>query len=101
VSSSGGASAPFGGISFGGSTLDKQCDMRETARAFALLGSRYAAAKILCNTDAAKKAHLSIEECLTSVPDGEQQHIYANEQIGVNNSINNGNMIVPATIPVN
>jgi hypothetical protein len=63
VSGSAGASSPFGGVSLGGSKLDKECDRRETARAFALLGNKLAAAKILCNTKAAKEAQLTWDEC--------------------------------------
>jgi hypothetical protein len=59
-----GVSSPFGGLSLGGSKLDKDCDARETARFFALINNRTAAAKILCNTKAAKKAKLSLEQCL-------------------------------------
>jgi hypothetical protein len=54
-----------GGISFGGSRTDKGCDSRATAQQFALLlGNRLAAAKILCTTKAAKRAHLTMEDCL-------------------------------------
>lgn len=63
VSGSLGASSPFGGISAGGSKLDTECDSRETARAFALLGNKLAAARILCDTKAAKKAQLTYQEC--------------------------------------
>lgn len=63
VSGSIGASSPFGGLSAGGSKLDAECDRRETARAFALLGNKMAAARILCNTKAAKEAQLTYQEC--------------------------------------
>lgn len=63
VSGSVGASSPFGGLSAGGSKLDAECDRRETARAFALLGNKLAAARILCNTKAAKEAQLTFQEC--------------------------------------
>jgi hypothetical protein len=43
--------------------MDNECDLRETARAFSLIGNRVAAAKILCQTKAAKKAHLSETDC--------------------------------------
>jgi hypothetical protein len=43
--------------------MDNECDLRETARAFSLIGNRGAAAKILCQTKAAKKAHLSEADC--------------------------------------
>src|SRR5437870_858771 len=54
-----------GGISLGGSKLDTECDLRESARAFSLIGNRGAAAKILCQTKAAKKAHLTEADCQT------------------------------------
>lgn len=63
VGGSAGASSPFGAVSIGGSKLDEQCDLRETARAFALIGNRMAAARILCNTKAAKLAQLTYQEC--------------------------------------
>lgn len=63
VSGSAGVSAPIGGLSLGGSKLDGECDLRESARAFALIGNRNAAAKILCETKAAKKAHLTAADC--------------------------------------
>lgn len=63
VSGSIGASSPVGGLSLGGSKLDTECDARETARAFALLGNKLAAARILCDTKAAKKAQLTYQEC--------------------------------------
>ena len=54
-----------GGISFGGSRVDKGCDSRATAQQFALLlGNRTAAAKILCSTKAARRAHLTMDDCL-------------------------------------
>jgi hypothetical protein len=64
----GGAQSVPGGISFGGSRTDKGCDSRATAQQFALLlNNRVAAAKILCTTKAAKRAHLTMEDCLSSV----------------------------------
>jgi hypothetical protein len=63
-----GAQSIPGGISFGGSRTDKGCDSRATAQQFALLlNNRVAVAKILCTTKAAKRAHLTMEDCLASV----------------------------------
>jgi hypothetical protein len=59
VSSSIGASAPLGGLSFGSSKLDEQCDKRETARSFAAIGQTDAALQILCSTKAAKAAKIA------------------------------------------
>jgi hypothetical protein len=56
VSGSAGASGAIGGISLGGSKMDAECDRRETARSFALLGQYEAALKILCMTKAAQEA---------------------------------------------
>lgn len=68
----GGAQTISGGISFGSSHTDKGCDSRATAQQFALLlNNRVAAAKILCTTKAAKRAHLTLEDCLASVPNPE------------------------------
>jgi len=63
VGGSAGVSAPIGGVSLGGSKLDTECDLRETARAFSLIGNRGAAAKILCQTKAARKAQLTDADC--------------------------------------
>ena len=54
----------FAGASIGGGKVDRGCDDRETARSFALMGNRLAAEKILCGTPAAKRAHLTMEECM-------------------------------------
>jgi hypothetical protein len=59
----GGGSSPFFGISFGAGKIDKGCDARETARSFYAMHNYTAAAKILCSTDAAKRAHLTMEDC--------------------------------------
>lgn len=64
-----GAQTIPGGVSFGGSRTDKGCDSRATAQQFALLlGNRLAAAKILCTTKAAKRARLTMDDCLAYVP---------------------------------
>lgn len=61
---------PIGG-SFGGSKVDTGCDDRETARAYALLGSRLAACKTLVygskNQKLAKKhpeQAITVDECM-------------------------------------
>lgn len=60
-----GAQSVPGGISFGGSRVDKGCDDRQTAIQFALLlNNRLAAAKILCTTKAAKRAKLTLDDCM-------------------------------------
>jgi hypothetical protein len=64
---SGAAQTPLLGASFGAGKIDKGCDSRETARSFASLGNRLAAATILCKTDAAKRAGLTLADCLTFV----------------------------------
>lgn len=56
VSGSAGGSWLGGGISFGGSKMDHECDKRETARSFALLGQYEAALRILCSTRAARES---------------------------------------------
>ena len=59
----GAQTAPFG-ISFGGDKVDKNCQALETARYFAEYGSRLAACKVLISTDAAKKAGVTLEDCV-------------------------------------
>jgi len=56
------------GLSFGGGKVDKGCDDRETARLFAVAGNRLAFAKIMCQTPAAKRAKLTLSDCLQAVP---------------------------------
>lgn len=63
----GGIQTGIFGASGGGGKIDRGCDDRETARSFALMGNRVAAAKILCQTPAAKRAKLTLEECSTFV----------------------------------
>jgi hypothetical protein len=60
---SGGVSLPGGAGSFGASKTDKGCDSRQTAVVFHGLGNDLAAAKILCSTDAAKRAQLTLADC--------------------------------------
>ena len=64
---SGGAAFPMGAGSLGVSKVDKGCDSRQTAVIFHGLGNDQAAAKILCSTDAAKRAKLTLNECLAII----------------------------------
>jgi hypothetical protein len=52
------------GLSGGFGKIDKGCDDRETARSFALLGSRLAACKVLIQEKEAKRAGVTLEDCL-------------------------------------
>jgi hypothetical protein len=70
VSGSGAGSSPFFGVSFSGSKLDTECEKRETARSFALIGEREAAVQLLCATKAAKAAKLSV--CVAPAPVNKQ-----------------------------
>lgn len=60
---SGGASAPIGGISIGGTKQDHHCQQMQTAAMFISQGNIEAAARILCRTWAARDAKLSLEDC--------------------------------------
>lgn len=51
----GGASAPVAGLSFGWSTSDNECDLRETAREFWEMGQPQTAVTLLCQSNAAKR----------------------------------------------
>ena len=44
-----------GGLSFGGSKIDAECELRETARSFAAIGRGDLALRLLCATEAAHK----------------------------------------------
>jgi hypothetical protein len=65
---SGGGSGPMGALALGITRIDKGCDSRQTAVIFHSLGNDTAAAEVLCSTDAAKRAHLTIEKCALMVP---------------------------------
>jgi len=58
-----GASAPVGGIAFGKSTKDKECNSVRLANEFIAMGNFEAAAKVLCATKSAREAKLTIEDC--------------------------------------
>ena len=62
-STSGGASAPFGGISIGGTKQDHHCQAMQTAAMFLSQGNLEAATRILCRTWAARDAKLTLDEC--------------------------------------
>lgn len=64
---SGGLSFPGGAGTGGLSKTDKGCDSRQTAVIFHALGNDTAAAKLLCSTDASKRAKLTLKECLAIV----------------------------------
>lgn len=51
----GGASSPVAALSFGLSTKDKECDLRETARLFYEMGQHATAVRLLCLSQAAKR----------------------------------------------
>lgn len=60
----GGAQTATFGASFGAGKIDQGCDERETARAFALLGSKLAACKVMVQGKEAKKAGVTMEDCM-------------------------------------
>lgn len=60
---SAGASAPVGGLSFGKSTADKNCQAMNLAAFLAAYHNYEGAAKTICSSDAAKRAKLKIEDC--------------------------------------
>lgn len=64
---SAGLSFPGGAGTGGFSKTDKGCDSRQTAVIFHALGNDTAAAKLLCSTDASKRAKLTIDDCLALV----------------------------------
>jgi hypothetical protein len=98
------AQSGFFGASIGGSKVDRGCDARETARYFAtLLHNRTAAAKIMCDTPAAQHAHLTLEDCLASIP--EPQPVVQAAPVPQAQVVPNTTIVVPApnlsiTLPV-
>jgi hypothetical protein len=65
---SAGGSSPTIAATLGIVTTDKGCDSRQTALNFYAIGNPAAAAQVLCSTDAAKRAHLTLKECLALLP---------------------------------
>jgi hypothetical protein len=61
--SGGGQGANFG-FAFGGSKVDENCAALETARAFDSMNERLAACKVKINTKYAKKAGVTLEDCM-------------------------------------
>ena len=54
----------MGGISIGGTKRDRNCEAIVLANMFAQLHNFSAAARVLCGTDAAKKAKLTEADCV-------------------------------------
>lgn len=65
---SAGAGTPSVAATLGIVLIDKGCDSRQTALNFYAIGNPAAAAQVLCSTDASKRAHLTLKECLTLLP---------------------------------
>lgn len=63
VGISGGFSNAAVGISGGLQKIDKGCDDRATAILFLQAGNEIAYAKVMCITPAARRAHLTLDEC--------------------------------------
>ena len=66
IGKSAGGSSPYFGLAIGGSSDDKECEKRVAAAAFADIGNRVAAARILCTLKAAKDAGLTQEDCVAA-----------------------------------
>ena len=66
---SGGAQTSAFGISLGGGKVDKNCQILETARSFALHGSDLAYCKAMVLTDTAKQAHITVQDCMETHPE--------------------------------
>lgn len=64
---SGGASAPVGGVSFGGTKADKVCQGINLSQVFISQGNYTAAAKVLCSLKPAKDAGLTMDDCMAFV----------------------------------
>lgn|SRR6185437_6740122 len=82
----GGASSPVAGISFGFSTKDKDCDLREDARLLYEFGQPRLAVELLC-ADARKRG---LKDCTYTPPiahvvirqdDGRKQHYVTEEEL--------------------
>jgi hypothetical protein len=61
---SGGGQGTSLGVSFGGSKVDKNCALLETARAFDTVNERLPACKIKVSSEYAKKAGVTLADCM-------------------------------------
>ncbi len=83
-SAQGGVSAPMGGVTFGKSTKDKECNFVRLANEFIAMGNFNAAAKMLCATKSAKEAKLTLDDCLLTVkptPAPVSQNVSTSQQV--------------------
>lgn len=60
----GGAQMAQAGISFGGGKVDPNCAILETARSFDMVNERLAACKVKISNKYAKKAGVTLEDCM-------------------------------------
>jgi hypothetical protein len=60
-----GVQTPLVGGSFGGGKIDKNCAILETARSFGISGSRLSYCKTMLLDDVARKAGVTLEDCMT------------------------------------
>jgi hypothetical protein len=84
------------GGSFGGGKVDAGCDDRELARSFS--GPQtVASCKILINTKKAKKAHITLEDCLGIQPPAPvSQNVGTSQQVPVVRDTQT--IVVPVTV---
>lgn len=75
VGGSGGGSWLTGGFGLGITKTNKDCDARELGRLFLAARNYKAFAKILCGTKAAKRAKLTMDDCLANTPEAPVQQI--------------------------
>jgi hypothetical protein len=66
---SGGAQTMAFGASFGGGKIDTNCAALSTAQNLYAMGSRLAACKVIITTKSAKAAGVTIDDCMTTIPD--------------------------------
>jgi hypothetical protein len=82
---SAGASSTVGGLSFGKSTADKNCQAMNLAAFLAAYHNYDGAAKAICSSDAAKRAHLSLDDCkligMQIVPPPAPQPVVVHDQV--------------------
>ncbi len=84
------------GISGGFSKIDENCAILETARSFDSYGERYAACKIKVENKYAKKAHVTLEDCMRVVVVVAPAPVVVPAPVPVPNIIVN----IPAPVPL-
>lgn len=87
------------GVSLSGGKVDENCAALETARSYALIGSKLAACKIITSTKASKKAGVTLADCMnepTPPPATVLQNVVTSPQVPTVRDVQT--IVVPVTV---